>query len=83
MVIWNLTLLLDLKKPSHPPPKLFTSAVNVPVNWTKTSLSIFVLLLLLSSGLVCGMLLDNREIGRGVGLSMVLGYLTYMALLFS
>ena len=40
-------------------------------------------LLLLSSGLVCGMLLDNREIGRGVGLSMVLGYLTYMALLFS
>ena len=47
----NLTLLLDLKKPSHPPPKLFTSAVNVPVNWTKTSLSVFVLLLLLSSGI--------------------------------
>lgn len=40
-------------------------------------------LLLLSSGLVCGMLLDNREIGRGVGFSMVLGYLTYMILLFS
>ena len=40
-------------------------------------------LLLLSSGFVCGMLLNNREIGRGVGFSMVLGYLTYMALLFS
>ena len=51
LMVPNLTLLLDLKKPSHPPPKLFTSAVNVPVNWTKTSLSIFVLLLLLSSGI--------------------------------
>ena len=51
LMVPNLTLLLDLKKPSHPPPKLFTSAVNVPVNWTKTSLSVFVLLLLLSSGI--------------------------------
>ena len=40
-------------------------------------------LLLITSGLVCGMLLDNREIGRGVGLSLVLGYLTYIALLVS
>ena len=51
LMVPNITLLLDLKKPSHPPPKLFTSAVNVPVNWTKTSLSVFVLLLLLSSGI--------------------------------
>ncbi len=40
-------------------------------------------LLLLSSGLVCVMLLNNRGIGKGLGLSMVLGYLAYMALLFS
>lgn len=40
-------------------------------------------LLLLSSGLVCVMLLNNRGIGKGLGLSMVLGYLAYMALLVS
>ena len=40
-------------------------------------------LLLLSSGLVCVMLLNNRGIGKGLGFSMVLGYLAYMALLFS
>jgi len=35
-------------------------------------------ILLLSSGFVCGMLLDNREIGKGVGLSMVLSYVAYL-----
>lgn len=40
-------------------------------------------LLLLSSGLVCGMLLYNRGIGRRLGFGMVFGYLAYMALLFS
>ncbi len=40
-------------------------------------------LLLLSSGLVCGMLLNNRGIGRRLGFGMVFGYLAYMALLFS
>lgn len=40
-------------------------------------------LLLLSSGLVCVMLLNNRGIGKGLGFSMVLGYLAYMALLVS
>jgi len=40
-------------------------------------------LLLLSSGLVCVMLLNNRGIGKGLGFSMVLGYLAYMSLLVS
>ena len=40
-------------------------------------------LLLLSSGLVCVMLLNNRGIGKGLGFSMVLGYLAYMTLLVS
>ncbi len=51
LMVPNLTLLLDLKKPSHPPPKLFTSAVEVPVNWTKISLSVFLLLMLMSAGI--------------------------------
>ncbi len=51
LMVPNLTLLLDLKKPSHPPPKLFTSAVEVPVNWTKISLSVFLLLMLISAGI--------------------------------
>jgi len=51
LMVPNLTLLLDLKKPSHPPPKLFTSAVEVPVNWTKVSLSVFLLLMLISAGI--------------------------------
>ncbi len=50
LMVPNLTLLLDLKKPSHPPPKIFVSTVNVPVNWTKASLSIFLLLMLISAG---------------------------------
>ena len=50
LMVPNLTLLLDLKKPSHPPPKVFVSTVNVPVNWTKASLSIFLLLMLISAG---------------------------------
>lgn len=40
-------------------------------------------LLLLSSGLVCGILLNNKGIGKGLGFSMVLGYLAYIALLIS
>ena len=51
LMVPNLTLLLDLKKPSHPPPKVFVSTVNVPVNWTKASLSIFLLLMMISAGI--------------------------------
>ena len=36
-----------------------------------------------TSGLVAAMLLDNRRIGKRVGLVMVIGYLLYMAFLYS
>jgi cation:H+ antiporter len=40
-------------------------------------------LLLLSTGLVCGLLLNNRGIGKVLGFSMVLGYIAYIALLIT
>ena len=47
----NLTMLLDLKKPSHPPPNLFVKAVNFPINWSKLTISVFVVLILISTGI--------------------------------
>lgn len=38
--------------------------------------------MLLTSGLVAAMLLDDREIGRRTGFSMVAGYILYMAYLY-
>jgi cation:H+ antiporter len=38
---------------------------------------------MITSGLVAAMLLDNRRIGKRVGLTMVTGYLLYMAFLYS
>ena len=40
-------------------------------------------LLLFSTGLVCGLLLNNRGISKVLGFSMVFGYIAYIALLFS
>ena len=37
---------------------------------------------ILTSGLVAAMLLDDREIGRRVGATMVVGYLSYMSFLY-
>ena len=37
---------------------------------------------ILTSGLVAAMLLDDREIGRRVGATMVVGYISYMAFLY-
>ena len=51
IMVPNLTMMLDLKKPSHPPPKAFVSAVSVPINWTKLTLSIFLIAMLISSGI--------------------------------
>ena len=51
VMVPNLTIMLDLKKPSHPPPKLFTNAVAVPVKWTRLTLSIFIIAMLISSGI--------------------------------
>ncbi len=36
---------------------------------------------LITSGLVAGMLLDDREIGKTTGVSMVVGYLIYMSII--
>jgi cation:H+ antiporter len=38
---------------------------------------------LITSGLVAAMLLDNRRIGKRAGLTMVIGYLLYMVFLYS
>ena len=51
LMVPNLTILLDLKKPSHAPPKLFVKAVSVPVKWTKLTLSVFLILIIISAGI--------------------------------
>ena len=51
IMVPNLTMLLDLKKPSHPPPNLFVKAVNFPINWSKLTISVFVVLILISAGI--------------------------------
>ena len=35
MMVPNLTLLLDLRKPKHPPLPVFEKVVQVPVKWSK------------------------------------------------
>lgn len=44
----NLTLILDLKKPKHPPLKAFDVLVDVPVKRNRAVLGVFVLMILLS-----------------------------------
>ena len=50
VMVPNLTILLDLKKPSHPPPRIFVAAVNMPIKWSKVTIVIFLSLMLLSAG---------------------------------
>ena len=50
LMVPNLTMMLDLKKPSHPPPKLFVGAVGVPIKWTKIALSLFIIAMIISAG---------------------------------
>ncbi|DAC21960.1 MAG TPA: hypothetical protein D7H91_03340 [Candidatus Poseidoniales archaeon] len=45
----NLTLILDLKKPKHPPLKAFDVLVDVPVKRNRAVLGVFVLMILLSA----------------------------------
>jgi predicted RND superfamily exporter protein len=47
----NLTLILDLKKPKHPPLKAFDVLVDVPVKHNKAVIGVFVMLILLSATL--------------------------------
>ena len=51
VMVPNLTMLLDLKKPAHPPPSVFVAAVRAPVRWNKIALALFMILMLFS-GLV-------------------------------
>ncbi len=50
LMVPNLTILLDLKKPSHPPPKIFVAAVNMPVKWSRVTLAFFLTLMIISAG---------------------------------
>ena len=50
VMVPNLTMILDLKKPSHPPPKLFVGAVGVPIKWTKAALAVFIVAMVISAG---------------------------------
>ena len=50
LMVPNLTILLDLKKPSHPPPQLFVNIVSVPVKWTKVTLVLFIIAMVFSAG---------------------------------
>ncbi|HJM54958.1 MAG TPA: MMPL family transporter, partial [Poseidonia sp.] len=45
----NLTLILDLRKPKHPPLKAFDVLVEVPVKYNKGVIGVFLLLILLSA----------------------------------
>ena len=45
----NLTLILDLRKPKHPPLKAFDVLVDVPVRHNKPVIGVFLLLILLSA----------------------------------
>jgi predicted RND superfamily exporter protein len=44
----NLTLILDLRKPRHPPLKVFEAAVKVPINWSKSVIAFFLVLMFIS-----------------------------------
>ena len=50
IMVPNLTILLDLKKPSHPPHKVFVAAVNMPVKWSKITLALFLTVMIISAG---------------------------------
>ncbi len=51
VMVPNLTMMLDLKKPSHPPPKLFVQAVGVPIKWTRAAIAVFMIAMLMSAGI--------------------------------
>ena len=45
----NLTLILDLKKPKHPPLKAFDVLVDIPVKRNRAVIGVFVLMIVLSA----------------------------------
>ena len=50
LMVPNLTLILDLKKPSHPPPDVFVKIVSIPIKWTKVTLALFMIAMIISAG---------------------------------
>ncbi len=62
VMVPNLTMLLDLKKPSHPPPKLFVKIVGLPIKYSKTAIVLFIVLMLFSAGISRGNIEENIEL---------------------
>ena len=48
MMVPNLTLLLDLRKPKHPPLPVFEKVVQVPVKWSKGVIAVFIVMIFVS-----------------------------------
>ena len=44
----NLTLLLDLRKPKHPPLPVFEKVVQVPIKWSKGVIALFMVMIFIS-----------------------------------
>ena len=44
----NLTILLDLRKPKHPPLPVFEKVVQVPIKWSKGVIAIFLVFIFVS-----------------------------------
>ena len=51
LMVPNLTMIVVLMKPSHPPPKIFTAGVSIPTKWSKITLSVFLIFVLISAGI--------------------------------
>ena len=45
----NLTLILDLKKPKHPPLKVFDASVSVPIKWPSAVIAVFMAAIFISA----------------------------------
>ncbi len=44
----NLTLLLDLRKPKHPPLPVFEKVVQIPIKWSKGVIALFMVMIFIS-----------------------------------
>ena len=44
----NLTILLDLRKPKHPPLAVFEKVVQVPIKWSKAVIAVFIVMIFIS-----------------------------------
>ena len=44
----NLTLLLDLRKPKHPPLPVFEKVVQIPIKWSKGVIAVFMVMIFIS-----------------------------------